>query len=81
MSTPLQRLREAIQAVIDAEGDGEHFGLTQFVIVMGLERVTYDGGIEATSWYYVPPDQADWMTTGLLETGIEMRACAGIDDD
>ena len=81
MSDPLQRLRDAIQAVINAEGTGEGWALGEFVVVMGLERVTYDGQIEATSWYWNPPDQAEWKNMGLLEAGIEMRLCADIDDD
>lgn len=79
--TPLERLRDAIQAIINTEGEGEGWALTQFVVVMGLERIGYDGGVEATAWYYVPPNQAEWMTIGLMETGIEMRSCADIDDD
>ena len=80
--TPLERIRDAIQTILNDEGDGEGWTLGgQLVIVMGLERLTSDGRIEATSWYWCPPDQAEWMTLGLMEAGIEMRACADIDDD
>lgn len=65
-----ERIREAIQALLDDIGDG--YSLTQVVIAMGLERVT-DGDIEATAWYWSPPGQPDWMTTGLLEQAMEMR--------
>lgn len=75
----LDKLRAAIQDVVDAEDQGEGWCLAQFVIVMGLERVV-DGRIQATSWYWHPPDHADWMVTGLLESGIEMRAAAEADD-
>lgn len=78
--TRLERLRDAIQAVINEEGDAEGWALTQFVVVMGLERIDYQGNIEATAWYWTPPDQAEWMTTGLLETGLEMRACSDLDE-
>lgn len=81
MSDLLGRIRDAIQAIINDEGQGEGWSLGQFVVVMGLERMTTDGKIEATSWYWVPPNQAEWMTIGLLESGLEMRACADIDDD
>lgn len=73
------RLRAAIQDVVDAEGQGEGWSVAQFVVVMGLERVV-DGGIQASAWYWHPPDHADWMVTGLLECGIEMRAGAEADD-
>lgn len=81
MSDPIARIRDAIQAIINAEGEGEGWTLGQFVIVMGLERMLSDGRVEATSWYWNPPDQAEWMNIGLLEAGIEMRMCADIEDD
>jgi hypothetical protein len=81
VSDPLERIRDAIQAIINDEGQGEGWALGQFVIVMGLERMTGDGQIEATSWYWTPQAQPEWMTIGLLESGIELRACADIDDD
>lgn len=74
------RLREAIQAIIDDEGTGENWCLSQFIVVMGLERVDVQGNLEATAWYWCPAHQPDWMTTGLLETGMEMRAAADLDD-
>ena len=80
MSDPLQRIRDAIQVIINEEDQGSGWTLGQFVVVMGLERLN-DGRIEATSWYWTPPAQPEWMTIGLLESGIEMRACADIDDD
>lgn len=79
--SPLDKLREAIQAVIDAEDNAEGWTLGAFVIVMGIERIDDDGEVSATSWYWTPRSQADWMTTGLLETAIEMRSGADIVDD
>lgn len=81
MSDPMDRIRNAIQAIINDEGQCEGWALGQFVIVMGLERMLSDGRVEATSWYWTPPDQAEWMTIGLLESGLEIRACADIEDD
>ena len=81
MSDPLERIRDAIQAIVNEEGQSEGWALGQFVVVMGLERINAEGNVEATSWFWTPPNQADWMTIGLLEAGIEMRACADIDDD
>jgi hypothetical protein len=75
MSDLTDRIRKAVQAAIDAE---EHEGsqgwtVTQYVVVMGLERI-HDAKIESCGWIWAPPDQADWMTIGLLEAGLEMRA-------
>mgnify|MGYP000122439858 CR=1 FL=1 len=65
-----QHIREAIQSLLDDLGDG--WTLTQLVLVMGLERV-HDGRIESTAWYWTPPGQAEWMTTGLFDSAIEIR--------
>lgn len=79
MSDLIDRIREAIQAVIDAE-EGQGWNVAQWVAVMGLERILSDGRIEACSSYLAPPDQADWMTAGLLEAGLELRASAELED-
>ena len=72
MSDLTERIRKAIQAVIDTE-EGEGWTVTQYVVAMGLERI-HDAKIESCGWIWAPPDQADWMTIGLLEAGLEMRA-------
>jgi hypothetical protein len=72
MSDLTDRIRKAIQAVIDTE-EGEGWTVTQYVVAMGLERI-HDAKIESCGWIWAPPDQADWMTIGLLEAGLEMRA-------
>ena len=73
MSVP-DRIREAVQAVLDEDGDG--WTVPYLVVAMGIERMCEDGNIEATSWYYAPPEQAEWMTVGLLEAAMELRAGA-----
>ena len=73
-----QRVREALQAILDAHGDG--YQLAEHVIVMGLERVTAEG-IESTAWYWAPASQALWKTSGLLETGAWMLDEHGSDID
>ena len=78
--SPVDKIRAALQELADA-GDSEGWSVSQFVIVMGLERISCDGGIEATAWYWAPADQADWMNGGLLEAAMDMRACADITDD
>lgn len=79
MSTFADRIRAAVQAVIDAE-EGEGWTVAQYVVAMGLERITYGGHLEAISWYWHPPEQADWMTAGLLESALELRAVAELGD-
>ena len=70
-------IREAIQAMLDAHGDG--WQCAQFVICMGLERVTADGDLESSPWIYAPHQQPEWQTDGLLDAAAEMRHC-DIDD-
>lgn len=72
MSDLTDQIRKAIQAVIDNE-EGEGWTVTQYVVAMGLERI-HDAKIESCGWIWAPPDQADWMTIGLLEAGLEMHA-------
>ena len=72
------RVRQAIQQLLDEMGDG--WQLAQHVIVMSLERVT-DGRIETIAWYWTPPSQPDWMTTGLLERALDLNAAANADRD
>jgi len=79
MSELMDRIRHAIQAVIDSE-DSQGWTVSQFVVAMGLERILSDGTMEACSWYMAPPDQADWMTAGLLEAGLELRSGAELED-
>lgn len=71
-------IRAAIQALLDDEGDGYVCG--QLVIGMGLERIGPDGEVEAIPWVWAPSDQPDWQTTALLESAIDLRAQADIDD-
>ena len=70
-------IRAAIQALFDADGEGWQVG--QWVAIVGIERVR-DDNIESTSWYVHPPDQAEWMTDGLLESVITMRHTAELTD-
>ena len=79
MSELIDRIRHAVQAVIDSE-EGEGWTVSQFIVAMGLERILSDGRMEACSWYLAPPDQADWMNAGLLEAGLELRAGAELED-
>lgn len=69
-------IRAAIQAMLDAEGDG--WQCAQFVIAMGLERVN-DGEIESSPWLWKPRGQPEWQTDGLLEAAVAMRS--GVDLD
>jgi hypothetical protein len=74
-------IRAAIQALLDADPP-EGWSVGQFVIVMSLERINSEGAVETTPWYWAPTDQADWMTDGLLDAAMDLRAgCDFIDDD
>ena len=70
----MDAVRAAIQALFDADGEGWQVG--QWVTVVGLERLRDGGGVEATSWWVSPPQQAEWMTDGLLESAKELRETA-----
>ena len=72
-------IRAAIQTMLDTLGDG--WQVAQHVIAMSLERVSPDGTIETTAWYWSPPGQADWMTTGLLDAAVELDVDANHDTD
>lgn len=71
MSADEDAVRDAIQArILDAAGDG--WTLSQFVICMGLQRVTPDGAVESTAWVWAPDSQPEWQSLGLLECGQDM---------
>lgn len=70
-------IRDAIQAMLDAHGDGWTVG--QHVIVMSLERVDADGRLITCPWIWTPRDQAEWMTDGLLAAAHDLRG-ATVDD-
>ena len=69
MTDIADRLRAVIQEILDDDGDG--WMLTQFVLCLGIERVA--DGVESAAWYWAPPEQAEWMTAGLLEAAREIR--------
>ena len=79
MTTPVDRLRAAIQRLLNNEGDGWVLG--QFVLALGLEKMNSDGTIESTAWVWAPADQPDWITDGLLRAASELREDADIDTD
>lgn len=75
--TPAQVVAEALQLLLDTEGDG--WTLSAYVIAMGLERVTADGSIESIPWSYAAPNQPCWATTGLLDELDRTYSNAGED--
>jgi len=79
MSASEDRIRSAVQALLDELGDGWH--IAQFVVAMGLERVNSDGELEAIPWYWAPRSQPDWMTGGLLNDALDIRHSTPVDDD
>jgi hypothetical protein len=79
MSSPVKRLREAIQQLLNHDNDG--WQLSQFVLALGLEKLNSDGVIESTAWVWAPTDQPDWITDGLLRAASELREDADVDTD
>jgi hypothetical protein len=79
MITPVDRLRNAIQKLLNAEGDG--WLLDQFVLALGLQRVNSDGEVESTAWVWAPAEQPDWQTDGLIQAASELREDSDIDTD
>ena len=78
---PIQRLRDAIQAVmdeLDEERDGWQVG--QFLICMALERMDADGRIESCAWHWAPPEQPEWQNIGLLLAAVENNNAAEVED-
>lgn len=73
------KIRQALQALLDQEGDGWH--IRDWCVVMGLERIDAAGRVDTTAWMTAPTDQPDWVTDGLIAAGEDMRANAEIDDD
>lgn len=75
----VERLRQAIQAVLDAT-DTDGWQVSEFVVAMGIERMRPDGSIEATSWVWAPPEQPDWQISGLLQAALDTHATADYED-
>lgn len=77
----LDGLRQALQALLDAEGDGWH--VSHYIVVLGIERMDADSGrVDSGVWTAAPVDQADYVATGLLETAqIYRNMTADADDD
>ena len=73
-------IRDAIQRLLlDAAGDG--WSATQYVIVMGLEKINPDGSLETTAWHHSPKSQPDWQTAGLLDHALDVLRHADDEDD
>jgi hypothetical protein len=77
--TAHDRLREAIQGLLNESGDG--FILAHYVVVLGIQRVNSAGEIVSAAWVASPKDQADYVTDGLLAAGEEMRANCDLEFD
>ena len=78
ITDPWQKLREALQYLLDAEGD--HWMVSHWVAVLGIERVG-GGDIKTSVWMAMPPSQPDYVTDGLLKAAEELREHADLEDD
>ena len=76
---PVDRLRNAIQKLLNQEGDG--WVLNEFVLALGLQKMNSEGEVESTAWVWAPADQPDWITDGLLRAASELREDADIETD
>ena len=74
-----EMVRHYIQQLLNNAGDG--WSLGQYVLCLGLERVTSEGQLECTAWVWSPPGQADWMSDGLLQACIDLRQSCDAPDE
>ena len=65
---PLDPILAGVQAALDVEGQG--WQVNSFVLIIGAERLA-GGGLEQESFRYTAPNQAPWVTNGLLEAAEE----------
>ena len=77
--TPMDKLRDAIQAVLDSAGDGWH--LAHYVVVTGIQRLNSEGHVDTAVWTAAPIDQAEYITDGLLTSAEEIRSACQVDND
>lgn len=72
--TAHERLRAALQELLDAEGDEQGWLLDHYVVVMGIQKIDSNGKVSSSSCMTVPDDQADYITAGLLDSAVDMQA-------
>lgn len=64
-------IRDAIQAALDAEGEG--WLVSHYACIVGLDRV-HDGALEVgATWLTTPTGQGGYVTDGLLAAALERR--------
>lgn len=73
------KLREALQAVLDDSGDG--WQLAHYTVILGLQQMDSAGRVGSCAWMLSPIDQPGYVTEGLLTSATDMMACADIGDD
>lgn len=77
--TPADKIRQALQDALNAEGDG--WILNHWVVVMGLEQMQPDGQVKTSAWLTHPEHQPDYITDGLVSTAGELREACDVDED
>ena len=70
-------IRNGIQKALDSMGDG--WTAAHYIVCLGLERVTSDGELETCGFWLAPPEQADYITDGLLMAVEESRSCTEVE--
>lgn len=69
MTVPDDALLNAVQAAIDADGEG--WRVAHYVLVVGLESLGADGMTTSAAVYF-RPGQPDYITAGLLATAVDL---------
>jgi hypothetical protein len=79
MTSPHDDLRLALQKLLNDAGDG--WMVRDYVVILGLEKISSAGKLESAAWMAAPGDQPDYVTDGLIASAEDMRANADIEDD
>ena len=81
--TAHERFRAALQELLNAEIDEEGWLLDHYVVIVGVQKMGPNGKVTSSSWMTVPDDQADYVTSGLLDSAFDMQANATeeVEDD
>lgn len=76
----MDAVRQAIQALLDANTTDPGWQVDQLVLVLGVERVRGDGGVDSGVWVIAPADQPAWQTNGLIDDARAQANAAAYDD-
>lgn len=73
-------IREAVQKYLDDAKDG--WTCSAYFVAVGLERFGPNGELEFGRCWIAPGEQAEWVSSGLIESVVEARESAEeVNDD